>query len=556
MSVPFNIDLLPVDEFIKENDVKEVTSNLITEPGTDQFHPDGLYSEDIFGPVTDKLRLSQFGYIDLHTEVIHPKVYNTLLRWKRFFGGIMEGEQHAIFDPEAGMFIKAAEDDEDADTGYAFFMSHLKELKFEKTGSVQTDNRMEMLEKFRDMLTISKQLVIPAGLRDYKMEASGRESSEEVNKFYNALLNYARAVDTDVGNDPMLDSVRMAMQKKVWQIYDYLQNILSGPQGGKKGFLQKKYGARNMALGARNVISAAQFQADGPDDSRFQDVDVTKVPLVVVNTAFKPLVVYYLRHYFFNHIMTAQHEQASLINPETYELEFHDVDDSQKDLYTTSDGADKLINLFKNVRFRNKPVSMLDKDNKQYYLALVYDDGDRVIIARNKRTFTEEFKEAFGSDPDLDNLRPMTYTEMFYVAAYEATLDKFINITRDPAIEMGSSYISKVYVMTTSRSRKVNLVTLGPGDHPERELPEWPVPDEDFVDSTIIHPSRLEGLGGDYDGDQVHDNSIMNDASVEECKEFMNSKGYALDPSGDLSFSIKTDVTKLVFHNFSLMEEE
>lgn len=555
MSLPINIDLLDPEQFIKERNIQEVTSNLITEPSSDRLHPEGLYSEEIFGPVTSSERMILFGFINLNTELFHPKIYRLFLKLRRFFVSIMEGEVYAIWDEKAKQFVKASEDDENADTGFAFFMKHIPDHEFEETESIPAQNRIKVFNKYRNNLTIRKHLVIPAGLRDYEVESAGKGSSEEINKHYNALLNYSRAVTSSQGNDPMYDSIRMAMQKKVYQIFEYLENIMAGPKGGKRGFLQDKYGKRNLALGARNVISAAQFSGSDPGDERFHDVDNTKVPLVVVNSTFQPLIVYYLRHLFLNYVITSQQEQASVINPDTYKVEFQEIDDNQKNLYTTSDGADRLVNLFKNVHFRNKPAGILNKNNKLFYLALVYDDGNIVTTVQNINEFKEAYQSVFNSEPDMNNLRPMTYVEMFYISAIFATKGKFMTIKRDPSIDLGNVYVSKVYVMTTQKSRKIKFYQLTEGEQEEPAIfPEYPIPGEDYIDSTILHPSRLSGLDGDYDGDQTMNNGIMNEASLEEVRNYVDSKQHILNPGGSLATSISTDVTKLVFYNLSLME--
>ena len=41
--------IIDVDKYINENHVQEVTSYYIHEPGTNNFHPEGLFSEEIFG---------------------------------------------------------------------------------------------------------------------------------------------------------------------------------------------------------------------------------------------------------------------------------------------------------------------------------------------------------------------------------------------------------------------------------------------------------------------------------------------------------------------------
>ena len=51
MALPVNISLMNVDAFIDQHQCKQVTSLFIRESSSDEFHHDGLFSEDIFGQI-------------------------------------------------------------------------------------------------------------------------------------------------------------------------------------------------------------------------------------------------------------------------------------------------------------------------------------------------------------------------------------------------------------------------------------------------------------------------------------------------------------------------
>jgi hypothetical protein len=46
----------------------------IKEGMSDALHPEGLYSEEIFGRVGSDERLNRFGYFDLKLSIFHPLV--------------------------------------------------------------------------------------------------------------------------------------------------------------------------------------------------------------------------------------------------------------------------------------------------------------------------------------------------------------------------------------------------------------------------------------------------------------------------------------------------
>jgi len=400
-------------------------------------------------------------------------------------------------------------------------------------------------------------VVTPAGTRDYVVDASGRGSSEDINALYATLLTYARSIDPRSGDDLAYDTVRFAIQKKCLEIFEHLENILSGPSGGKRGLLQRKLGSRNLALGARNVISAATFHSDSPDSPTFHDVMTTKLPLVVALKAFQPVVVYWLRHFFLNAILNPEIDQIAMIDPETGKTSFQTISSKEKDLFTTSEGLSKLITLFTYPSLRNKPVIVHNDKNKSFYLYYVYEEDDAIYFTRSKSSFVENYEAHFGKSPDADALRPITYAEMFYIAAHTALTqsgsekqDKLVEICRYPAIEIGSAYLSRSMVMSTEPSRTVRVGHLAEGLNMV-VYPMYPILDAEYVDSTILHPAWLTGLGGDYDGDMVSNNGVMNDASLIEGDEYLHSARSLLLPSGNIGPTIATDVTKLVFHNLS-----
>lgn len=551
------VSLLDAPAFIKQNGWLPVTSSLIKESSTDTFHPDGLFSEKIFGEVTSTSRMTTFGYVDLNTTVLHPKIFKNLVRIKKFYAEVMSGKSNAVFSETTGTLERAEIGDVGSSTGFAFFIKCLPKLRFEKVESLARDERVKVIEKFHDLLTSKVWLVMPAGARDYKIDASGKGSSEEINKLYTSLMAYSRAIDPRNGNDPAYDIIRYAIQRKCCEIYDYIENIMVGKGGGKRGFLQKKFGSRNIVLGARNVISAASMKAESTDDPRFHSVLATKLPLVVANVAFQPVVSYHLRHMFFNQVITRDNEQIAVIDQKTMKSTFVSITDKEKDLFTTSEGITKLINLFKDKHFRSKPVTVKDTDDNRYYMYLVYEDGQNLFITTSPTAFENDYILQFGTSPDLTKLRPLTYVEMFYMATFMATKDKFISITRYPAGELGNTYPSKVHLMSTSPSKLMMLTQLNDVTNP-LTLPEYPVPGEEFVDSTILHPSRITNLGADYDGDMVSNIGIMNKSSLEECENYVHSKAYILDSNGRFSATIAGNVhlSKLVMFNLSYLSDE
>ena len=138
---------------------------------------------------------------------------------------------------------------------------------------------------------------------------------------------------------------------------------------------------------------------------------------------------------------------------------------------------------------------------------------------------------------------------MLYVATYAATIDKHVTITRYPVLEVGSTYPSKVHLASTDKSRVVTCKQ--PFAEVDIQLPHYPIVGRRSIDSTQLHPSRLKGLGADFDGDTVSVNSILSKEANEECAEYLNTIRNTIGANGRLAYGWSTDLVTLTFFNLS-----
>jgi len=182
---PFNIELL----FLNKNNLKQlgqVKSLDIFEPNTDIFKIDGLFSQEIFGPVGSEIRTMKYGYIDLKLKIMHPLAFRSLIQLKTLYSDIASGKKYAIFDEELGDFTLS--NPIDGKTGYDFFYNHIFKLKLLANNSDSRSFKIELIKKYysvpSQVHTLTKWLVYPAGLRDYSLDKDGRGSYDEVNDIY------------------------------------------------------------------------------------------------------------------------------------------------------------------------------------------------------------------------------------------------------------------------------------------------------------------------------------------------------------------------------------
>ncbi len=380
-----NVDILDVDKTIDQELNKPVTSTLSKVMGGDEFDPEGLFSEEIFGEMYEDVRMIKFGYIDLNTQVIHPKIYKNLMRLKRAYGGILKGSDFAYFDKKESEFVMCKEDHPDADTGYSFFRRHFKDIKFKTSDSATRKDKIKLMNKYksRDALLFDKAMVMPAGLRDYRESENGQVEVEEINKFYQSIMNYAKAIPNGQQDNPIYNSIFYAIQLKVNAIFDYVKDIIDG----KKGWLQKRYADRNLHLGTRNVISAARMSSAEIGDPQSIKPDETKVPLFQCMKSLQPAVVYQVRNFFVGTIFDTASDSIPVIDPKTQELTYVRISEEEKDKWLTADGINRMIDRYRNPNNRSKPVSIKGLDGKFYHLYLVRDVGDEITIIRDLNQF-------------------------------------------------------------------------------------------------------------------------------------------------------------------------
>ena len=94
---------------------------------TKNFHPEGLYSTEMFGLVGREERDQQFAYLDIKLDIISPTLCLGLFSLKQLYEEICSGRRFAVWDDSLKDFIPAKPSDKDAGTGYSFFIKRYNE---------------------------------------------------------------------------------------------------------------------------------------------------------------------------------------------------------------------------------------------------------------------------------------------------------------------------------------------------------------------------------------------------------------------------------------------
>ncbi len=531
---PLNIQLINPDKSRLAGLLPVQSMDIFDTEGN--YHPQGLYSTEIFGRPGEKSRTTKHGYIDMRTEVLHPKIYLELTRLKNLYAGIMSGKSYAIWNPKEKDFEKS--DILEGRTGYSFFMEHFHEINFYTNESLKREQRLIFIKKYRNTALYRYLIVLPVGLRDITEEDDGRVIEDDIADLYRRIMRVANtiAVRSNNPNDPSLDTARWSLQNTFNEIYDYIFNIIEG----KKGFILGKWCTRVIHGGTRNVITAMDPSPEFLGDDKAIDIHDTIVGLHQLMKGCIPLVIYHLRNGFFGKTLTQFPGNLTLVNRDTLEIELVTPSEKTKEKWSTADGLEDLINNFEDTGVRWNPVTI---DGR--YLALIYQDDKHFRIFQDIKELPEGF--------DRVKVRAVTWTEMYYYSIFKTSKKLIAYVTRYPVITTGGIYPCHPYLRTTING--LVLEELGedwkPNGNTWFEVPKYK---ELFFDSMCPHNIALTSLGADFDGDKSSFNVANSENAIRDGEKYLNSKEAYLNPMGGLNYGIGSSRNKIplfVLQNFT-----
>lgn len=475
----FNIDIITVrDEDVKN--LGEITRPNIFESNTTKFDPEGLFSTDIFGPLGSDIRKTSLGYIDLKLDTMHPHVFTLLMSLNSKYEEILEGKVRAKYDIEKGDLV---EDKINGKSGYSYFMSVLPRIKFNDNGSEERKHKIELVKRYANQKHMSnKLLVLPAGLRDYRVDSSGKPMESEVNSLYRkvlAITSLIKTIKVNEKNAELLDPIRFKLQKAVCEIYEYFYGLING----KKKFIQDKWVKRAIVNGTRNVLTPVPYKLTNLNNNKIT-TNHTVCGLYQFIKAISPITMNRVKTMFINKFISQNSNTAKLVDAGTMKTTLVNININKRDEWLSMEGMVKIMNKMKQPDLRFEPVII---DNN--YLQLVYDNGRDIVVLDDTKEITKDMEPEF--------IRPITYIEMFYISIYDVK-DKYPGfVTRYPVANLGGIYPCYVYVKTTFKSRVVNMTINGN----KMVMEEYPILGEECMESVSASAQHIKALGGDYDGD-------------------------------------------------------
>lgn len=465
------IDLFDVKEFIEINHLKEVTSHVLMERG-DVPDPEGLISTEIFGSTT-KSRKETFAYIDLHGYFFHPHIYITLKRMFRNVDKIINGEMYVTLSKEG--YIR--EDDINGETGLDFLYNNWEKIRWEeKSGSSMRMERINLITQFKkNEVFMRYQIVIPAFYRDVKSMQSGSGETDDINNMYASLIRMSKMLAQTGYFDWQLDITKYNIQQKLVDVYEYFKSKLEK----KNGVIRKYLMGKNVDYCTRTVITAPTYHANSPDDL-LVDFEHASLPLSQVCSLVYPFMIHYLKNFFEQNVFDAKNNKI-LYDPVTDTVK-DAIEIKDPEIYFTDRYIKRMIDLYiRDPESRFNKILVPTNSNKNLYLAF---SGMRLDSSS---------KAELG----IVN-RPMTWTDLLYIAAEDICRDKHTIITRYPVLNEFGVFGAKFRVASTVKTEPVMVNGYLYKWYP---VVDFSVPKDRigslFNDATNFSNAYLDGLDGD-----------------------------------------------------------
>lgn len=532
LNLPLNVDLISLSKKEVEN-LKEIKSLQIFD-SNNNFHAEGLFSTTIFGSVGSEYRTRMFGYINLKYEFLHPLIYYCVIKLKGFYGRIIEGKETAIWNKEELCFEPSLSSK--AETGFSFFMKHFKDIKYDKTESVKRDFLISTIEKAikENTYTCKYLLVMPAGLRDYVVDATGKPQEDEINSYYRKLMFQSNLIDEKLVklSEDNYNSVFASIQKQLLELFNYIKDLLEG----KNKLILGKWLTRKVFNSTRNVLTSNTDNISTVDDVRQLKYNETLVGINQFLKAAMPKTIYEIKNKYLSKVFTDNAQFCTLVNRTTLKKEQVYTTEIQKDIqqWTSMEGIEKIIANFANLNLRHLPILL---NNNKHYLGLLYSDDKYFRFFQD----IDELPESFSKD----HVKPISFAELLYMSVYQLNGHIPAFITRYPVIEFGSIYPSYLKIKTT-----VNDLVLEELDDKWQPsgfvASSFPIPEVDFYNTVSAHTSHWEKMSADADGDTLSVTAVLTDEARVEIENLLHTREYYIDGNNSFNFGIGTDISNSV----------
>ena len=487
-----------IDLDIKINNLQEVTSQRIEKtPGV--YHPDGLFSEEIFGQTEDE-RTYRCAYIKLPIHIFNPNIAKTIIMRG---GGIIKkmvyGEVRCNL---VNCVLVAASDGEY--TGLVDLYKIWDQIDIRKTLNSRNKDNITILTKTpKHLLFNDKVLVLPPQMRPTGTR-NGKKVKNELNSIYMKILGLKSITSRTTNN---VASLHAKFQDAAIDIYTFVHTIVAG----KNGFFQKNLLAKNTLWTVRNVISAPSYNKDKTEIGIFR----TGYPLNSCCSMFDPLVKFQMKQILSYNYLESIHPEKGVIKSS----DIHNIYDDKM--------IADLLHIYENNPGSRFKVLYMDPENTKP-LQIQYMDMDKNEMIT----------------------RDLTLTDVVYLAAKAAIVDadRLVYMVRYPIGDHMGAFFTRVHILSTNVTKHINFNGVEYTSYPDVRLDMSHAQTSTyFVDTVTPSNSRLPALNGDYDGDTVKSTGIFTDEANAKARKLMYSKIYLVTPQCTTPFSISQEAAAALY---------
>lgn len=324
------LKLLDLNNFAKE--LPEITSPKIVEYG--KFSKDGLFSQQIFGPVksyycacnrstykgrtsddfrckfcgveitSSEERRKRFAKIKLPFQVINPLFFNIIITyWSAAKKPILEMLLHEgkYFFNDKGFLEKYNEYEPQEGVDEDLLLSGLEGALVYIEYLIEIDDKpqIQFLKSYKDNITTDVILVIPPDFRPSGKNENGTTIYDEINELYKSIItrsNHVKNIPFAIDNSNEIYRTNFRyLQQSVLKLYDYIFSKLSK----KNGLIRSHILGKRVDFSGRAVIS--------PNPNL--KLNECKVPYTMLMELMKPQLITYL----VNRKICSRYNQAATL---------------------------------------------------------------------------------------------------------------------------------------------------------------------------------------------------------------------------------------------------
>jgi hypothetical protein len=434
------IDVADNNEYIKANNLQEITTNNIFQSSSSVPDPEGIGSYDIFGNPGTRERKMCFAYINLGDFFVHPLVFDTLVYLKPALKDVIHG--FGEFYISQGKVIKVTEKNPAPEgiktgTGISWLRKHIGEIIFEKPNmSSIVQDRVNFIKQLKkEELFCDKWLVIPPYYRD--IDISKNNKKNDINIMYQSLIAQTSMVKatSSLFSDGDTTDAHRKIQDKIYEIYLYFMTF----QAGTKAFIQQHVMGKAIDYASRMVISTPKITAK---NSREMEVDFSHsaVPLSMALECFAPFIVYGLKK-FVNDKIAGSNYIFKYVNGQFQRIKLA----SHWNEILLSENIKKLIKIYTDSKERRLDPFLIETES-----------GEMVPLGY----ITKSLEMSAGSTNNItkvDGIRSLTMCEIFYIVALNTIRDKSVLITRYPIEDYHNIYPSLMNIIPFAKTGKIEI---------------------------------------------------------------------------------------------------